>query len=105
MPADWRSRVSSLEESQEDIARECDALKEMLLSKNRRYGNSALDIEQVFSRLFGLPPMPPWVGILYRLNDKYLRLKNLEPNDTEDTLQDMIGYLVLLKIARSREGL
>ena len=67
----------------------CDGMKALLLKKNARYGDSALNPIKVFSRL------NPAEGIRIRLDDKLSRVKNgdnLRKNDTAD----LIGYLVLL---------
>jgi hypothetical protein len=75
--------------SADKITAICDSMKELLLEKNARYGDSALNPIKVFSRL------NPAEGILIRLDDKLSRVKNgdnLRKNDTAD----LIGYLVLL---------
>ena len=75
--------------SADKITAICDSMKELLLEKNARYGDSALHPLQVFSRL------NPSEGILIRLDDKLSRVSNsanLRKNDTAD----LIGYLVLL---------
>lgn len=75
------------------IAEECDSLKELLLEKNRAYGNSALDPVRVFSKASAEEQ------ILVRLDDKLSRLKRGSAAG-EDVIQDLMGYLVLLRIAR-----
>ena len=77
------------------IIEECDRLKELLLSKNAAYGNS------VFNRgtLYDVDPI--W-AIQARINDKVSRIKNLGDDDLlEDAESDLIGYLILLKIAKN----
>ena len=68
-------------------------IKELLISKNQKYGNSALEPLGVFSKL------PPEQALFVRIDDKLKRIKNgsLEKDD-EDVINDLIGYLVLLKI-------
>jgi hypothetical protein len=68
-------------------------IREMLISKNLKYGNSALEPLEVFSKLSAKE------GLLVRIDDKLKRIKNgtLEKDD-EDVINDLIGYLVLLKI-------
>jgi hypothetical protein len=68
-------------------------IREMLISKNLKYGNSALEPLGVFSKLSAKE------GLLVRIDDKLKRIKNgsLEKDD-EDVINDLIGYLVLLKI-------
>lgn len=65
----------------------------MLLEKNQKYGNSALEPLGVFSKLSAKE------GLLVRIDDKLKRIKNGSlDKDDEDVVNDLIGYLVLLKI-------
>ena len=80
----------------ERISIECDALKALLLEKNRAYGNSALDPVRIFSRA------SPVEQILVRLDDKISRLSRGEAAG-EDVIQDLLGYLILLRIAQKLE--
>ena len=68
-------------------------IKDLLIAKNQKYGNSALEPLGVFSKLDAKE------GLLIRIDDKLKRIKNgsLERDD-EDVINDLIGYLVLLKI-------
>jgi len=71
-----------------------DEIRELLIAKNKKYGNSALEPLGVFSQLSAKQ------GLLVRIDDKLKRIKNgsLERDD-EDVINDLIGYLVLLKIS------
>jgi hypothetical protein len=73
-------------------------IRELLISKNLKYGNSALEPLGVFSQLSAKE------GLLVRIDDKLKRIKNgsLEKDD-EDVINDLIGYLVLLKIDQKEE--
>ena len=75
-------------------------IRELLVSKNLKYGNSALEPIGVFSQLSVKE------GLLVRIDDKLKRIKNgsLEKDD-EDVINDLIGYLVLLKIETNRAKL
>ena len=69
-----------------------------MLSKNKAYGNSALEPLNVFS------PSNAVAGIKMRIDDKLKRIKNSGLVDaTADTLQDLAGYLILLMIAKDNE--
>ena len=74
-----------------------DEIRELLIAKNKKYGNSALEPLGVFSKLDAKE------GLLVRIDDKLKRIKNgsLERDD-EDVVNDLIGYLVLLKISGSK---
>jgi hypothetical protein len=76
------------------IAEECYALRDLLISKNRKYNNSALDPVRIFSKA------SPHEQILVRLDDKISRLRSGQLDDDEDVIQDLLGYLILLRIAR-----
>jgi len=68
-------------------------IERMLIEKNRKYGNSALEPLGVFSQLSAKE------GLLVRIDDKLKRIKNGSlDKDDEDVVNDLIGYLVLLKI-------
>jgi hypothetical protein len=77
------------------IKSKCKDLEDLLLSKNAKYGDSALDPLNIFSEANAV------AGIKMRIDDKLKRIKNAGLIDaTEDTLQDLAGYLILLMIAR-----
>jgi hypothetical protein len=68
-------------------------IQEMLIAKNEKYGNSALEPLGVFSKLSAED------GLLVRIDDKLKRIKNGSlQKDDEDVVNDLIGYLVLLKV-------
>ena len=73
-------------------------IKELLLEKNRAYGNSALNPKNVFSS------GDVFESLGSRIDDKLMRIQNKGINDkTEDTVSDLIGYLILLKVALYKE--
>ncbi len=85
-------------DTQTHIAMICDSIKELLLDKNKKYGDSALNPVRIFSKASTIEQL------LVRIDDKLSRLKSgagLLAND-EDVVSDLIGYLVLLKIALKR---
>jgi len=65
----------------------------VLLEKNAAYGNSALEPVRVFSRA------TPIEQLLVRIDDKLSRLAR-GSDAGEDVELDLVGYLVLLRIAR-----
>tara|TARA_Y100000004_G_scaffold30756_1_gene32066 strand:+ start:1229 stop:1681 length:453 start_codon:yes stop_codon:yes gene_type:complete len=67
---------------------------DLLKSKNKAYGNTALNPPKIFSKLSSTE------AICARLDDKLSRIQNKGINDaTEDTIDDIIGYLLLLKMS------
>lgn len=85
--------------TQNDIRLVCEQIEELLLAKNAKYGDSALEPVRIFSKATAVEQL------LVRIDDKLSRISKgagLLATD-EDVLQDLIGYLVLLKIAKRRE--
>ena len=69
-------------------------ITDLLIQKNKAYGNTALNPTNIFSKLNATE------AICARLDDKLARIKNKGINDkTEDTVDDLIGYLLLLKMS------
>jgi len=83
--------------TQERIAKVCDEIKQLLLEKNRKYGDSALNPIRIFSTADSTEQLK------VRIDDKLNRLKNLQADESEDTITDLIGYLILLKINTSKQ--
>jgi hypothetical protein len=86
-------------QTQLEIACICDDIKNLLLGKNAKYGDAAINPIRIFSQA------SPVEQILVRIDDKLSRISKgagLVAND-EDVINDLIGYLVLLKIAQRRE--
>lgn len=73
------------------ISDECDLLKEFLIAKNKAYGNSVAEPIQIFSKASPLEQMGA------RIDDKINRLAKGASYMDEDTIQDLIGYLILYK--------
>jgi hypothetical protein len=85
------------EKTKADIIATVDGIKQLLLEKNERYGDSALEPLRLFSRA------SPIEQLLIRIDDKLSRIRQtgISAKD-EDTLLDLIGYQVLLLIAVKR---
>lgn len=84
----------------EEVSSILDDIRDMLVSKNEKYGNSALEPIGVFSKL------SPEEGLLIRIDDKLKRIKNGSlDKDDEDVVNDLIGYLVLLKIHSKKNAI
>jgi len=69
-----------------------DSIQQVLIEKNKRYGNSALEPLKIFSKKDASQ------AILQRLDDKLSRIKNSEELRKNDIF-DLMGYLVLLSIS------
>lgn len=73
-------------------------LEKLLVEKNESYGDSALSPLGVFSKSDRVERLK------VRIDDKLNRLYAGHEYGQEDTVTDLIGYLVLLKIAEQEEG-
>jgi hypothetical protein len=80
--------------TQKLIAEECDKVKGILLDKNRKYGDSAVHPKRVFSKA------DPIEQINVRLDDKVSRIMSGQCDDDEDPEFDLIGYLMLKRVAK-----
>ena len=85
--------------TKDKIKLKCQEVKDLLIQKNDAYGDSALNPVGIFSSLKASE------AIRIRLDDKLKRIANVGLNDeTEDTLLDCAGYMVLLMIAIDNES-
>lgn len=76
------------------IAELTDAMKHLLIEKNKRYGNSALEPQRIFYK------GDAQSSILIRLDDKLGRIKaNTESVPRVNDVADIIGYCTLLLIS------
>jgi hypothetical protein len=82
---------------EQDVREICTSVADLLVEKNKAYGNSALDPVRIFSKADKVEQ------IKVRLDDKLSRLKR-GSEAGEDVVTDLIGYLVILKIAMKDEG-
>ena len=88
-----------MNETELKISNVCDDIKELLIHKNRKYGNSALKPNRIFSKCSATEQL------LVRIDDKLNRIMKgagLLATD-EDVVNDLIGYLVLLKISMASD--
>lgn len=81
---------------QDEIRKVCSEIAELLISKNKKYGNSALEPKRIFSSA------PPIEQINVRIDDKLSRIANrlsmARGDEDEDVEKDLIGYLVLKRV-------
>ena len=81
-----------------DINKVCNEIKDMLMQKNLAYGDSALEPVRIFSKA------DPIEQILVRIDDKLSRFAKGKEYPGDNDIDDLIGYLVLLKIAKERNA-
>jgi hypothetical protein len=79
-----------------DINRVVNEIKDMLIKKNLAYGDSALDPVRIFAKSNSMEQ------IFVRIDDKLSRFARGKEYPGDNDIDDLIGYLVLLKIAKER---
>jgi len=82
--------------TEDSIKRVMSSIEKMLIEKNRAYGDSALDPVRVFSKQDNIEQL------YVRIDDKLSRVKRGHEYPGDDTIFDLVGYLVLLMIAKER---
>lgn len=83
-------------QTEQDIKRVCDQVTDLLISKNRSYGDSALHPSRIFSKSDNVEQL------LVRIDDKLSRIQNGHDWPGDNDIDDLLGYLILLKIAKER---
>lgn len=84
-------------EFKEEVVKVTKGVINMLVEKNRKYGDSALNPKRIFSKANDLEQ------IYVRLDDKLSRIANRQDDEDEDVLDDLLGYLFLAKICLNRK--
>ena len=82
------------EQTQAKIAEVCDEVKAMLITKNKSYGDSALNPVRIFATSNNVEQLH------VRVDDKLSRISRGGSFVGDNDIDDLIGYLILLKIAR-----
>lgn len=88
---------TELSKFEEEVRTYLSLIGNMLVEKNEQYGDSALDPIRIFSK------SDPTEQIKVRIDDKLSRIAKGK-NDKEDTVTDLIGYLILLQIIQRRSS-
>ena len=83
-------------QTEKDIKRVCDEVRDLLISKNRSYGDSALHPSRIFSKTDNVEQL------LVRIDYKLSRIQNGHDLPGDNEIDDLLGYLILLKIAKER---
>ncbi len=79
--------------TQEQIIKITNAIQDLLLDKNEKYGDAALNPKQIFYKGTAIN------SILIRLDDKLSRImSNTDPKPRVNDVTDIVGYCVLLLI-------
>jgi len=81
-------------DTQQNIMLVFDSMRDLVLEKNRRYGDAALSPKQIFSRL------DAGEGIKVRIDDKISRIMNSGGEIRKNDVADLMGYLALLSVSQ-----
>jgi len=85
------------------IIDQCEQIRDLLLSKNKKYGDSAANPANIFAK------GTPLEQIAVRCDDKIKRISNMgglekvlhdAKHAEEDTVLDLIGYLILARVVK-----
>jgi hypothetical protein len=87
--------VWSQERVQQEILNQVQIVAKLLIEKNKKYGNSALQPKRIFSSA------SPIEQINVRIDDKLSRIANQNEGEDEDVELDLIGYLVLKRVCKA----
>ncbi len=79
-----------------EILQTCHSIAHMLIKKNIAYGNSALEPVRIFSKA------DPREQLHVRIDDKLSRIMRGTEYVGDNDIDDLIGYLVSLKIAKEK---
>jgi hypothetical protein len=71
----------------------CHEIAQLLIEKNISYGDSALSPSRIFAQSNNVEQLK------VRIDDKLNRVKNNQGFAGDNDIDDLIGYLILLKIA------
>jgi hypothetical protein len=94
LDATKEAKVMSFNDTQKSISVMCDRIKTMLLAKNKQYGDSVMSPIRVFSKA------DKTEQLRVRIDDKINRLLQGDESieSDVDVIDDLIGYLILLRI-------
>lgn len=82
---------------EQNVRRITDQIADLLISKNKAYGDSALNPIRVFSKSDRIEQLN------IRIDDKLSRIQRGTDFEDEDTVRDLAGYLILRLIAEESE--
>ena len=89
---DYIFKEGFMTNTQRKITEVCEEIKEMLLEKNRCYGDSAINPVRIFSSVNTIEQLN------IRIDDKLSRIQRGTEYEDDDTELDLIGYLILKRV-------
>ena len=88
-------------ETQESIRNFFNNMGGLIVEKNKRYGNSALEPLDIFGKHVGQFDDPVLRNILVRMDEKLNRIKNANELKDNDVL-DLVGYIALFCVKQGK---
>jgi hypothetical protein len=85
---------AAMTKTQQSIALAFDSMKNLVIEKNRRYGDAALAPKNIFSKL------DAGEGLKARIDDKISRIMANKGDIRKNDVADLIGYLALLSVSQ-----
>lgn len=71
-------------------------MKEFLLKKNEAYGDSAMNPIRLFSKASSMEQLN------VRIDDKLSRIMNRREYESDDSVKDLLGYLIIHRMMTNR---
>lgn len=87
-------KISTQNKVEEEILSACLDMAKFLIDKNRAYGNSALDPVRIMSKADNVEQLR------IRIDDKLSRFVRGHEFPGDNDIDDLTGYLLLLKVAQ-----
>lgn len=97
MSREYERRVAAHDQFKEDLGLVMKGIQDLLVEKNRKYGDSALNPARIFAKSDAVEQLR------VRIDDKLNRIINRQADEDEDVEIDLIGYLLMLQIAKRRK--
>jgi len=88
------NKITPQNKTEQEIIAVCDEMAAFLVEKNRAYGNSALDPVRIMSKANNVEQ------IRIRIDDKLSRFVRGHDFPGDNDIDDLTGYLLLLKVAQ-----
>lgn len=86
--------MEGITKTQHNIAQVFDSMKNLVIEKNRRYGDAAISPINIFSKL------DAGEGVKVRIDDKISRIMYNGCDLRKNDVADLIGYLALLAVSQ-----
>ena len=97
MTTTYESRAAAHDQFCEDLKLVLQSIEQLLIEKNRKYGDSALNPCRIFAKSDAVEQLR------VRIDDKLNRIINRQADEDEDVEVDLIGYLLMMQIAKRRK--